>query len=105
MTAPIIRDLTNVEVEHLLGLASGLPLVKVRAEAAGVVLVGQISPDDARQIAGHLFECAARAEYEADLVSASIARGLPSDVIAINLTLVREGEQRRHKDRGRPAGS
>jgi hypothetical protein len=96
MGAPIIRDLTNIEVEHLLGLHTGLPLVKVRAEADGVVLVGQISPDDARQIAAHLFECAARAEYEHDFVSACQAHDLPADVIGINLTLIREGEQRRH---------
>ena len=97
----IIRDLTNVEVEHLLGLATGLPLVKIRAEADGVVLVGQVSPDEARQIAAHLFESAARAEYECDFVAACQARDVPADFVGISLTLVREGEQHRHTG-GRP---
>lgn len=97
MAAPIIRDLVNVEVEHLLGLHTGLPLVKIRAEAQGVVLVGQVSPDEARQIAAHLFECAARSEYEHDFASACHAHQLPTDVLAINLQLIREGERRRHQ--------
>lgn len=62
----VICDLSNVEVEHLLGLGTGLPLVKIRAESDRVVRVGQVSPDEARQIAGHLVEAAARAEYEID---------------------------------------
>jgi hypothetical protein len=98
MSTPIIRDLTNVEVEHLLGLSTGLPLVKIRAEAAGVVLVGQVSPAEARQIASHLFECAARAEYEHDFATAATAHDVPADVLAITLHLVREGERHRHEE-------
>lgn len=90
-----IEDLVNVEVEHLLGLVSGLPLVKLRAESKGTVLVGQLEPAQAREIACHLFEAAARAEYEHDLYSSTIAAGFGDDLLGPMLHLVREGERRR----------
>ncbi len=96
MTATKILDLTNVEVEHLLGLDSGQPLVKLRAEADGVVLLGQIEPSQARRIAAHLAEAAARAEYEHDLYTAATTAGLEAGVIGFIFRLVRSGELKRH---------
>lgn len=96
MTASRIEDLTDVSVEHMLGMATGLPLVKLRAESAGTVLVGQLDPDAARQIAQHLLESAARAEYEADLANGTRAAGFSDDLVAELLALVRQGEIGRH---------
>ena len=93
MTA--IVDLVGIEVEHLLGEASG-PLVKVRAIGEGEILLGMISPADARQIAGHLMESAARAEYEADFFTEATNRGLSDSELAALFDMVRTGEMRRH---------
>lgn len=96
MTASRIEDLTNVEVEHMLGLATGMPLVKLRAESEGTVLVGQLEPAQAREIAAHLVECAARAEYEADFARTAAAAGLEEETIGQILVMIRLGEERRH---------
>lgn len=62
MTA--IHDLIHVEVEHGLGLATGRGFVKIRLTAdADVIILGQLPTDQARQIAGHLLDAAARADY------------------------------------------
>lgn len=92
-----IEDLGNVEVEHLLGLGTGLPLVKIRAESDLAVLVGQVDPDSARRIAGHLLEAAARAEYEHDLYSEARRLDLTAEAIGFMLGMVRVGERRRHE--------
>lgn len=92
-----IEDLVNVEVEHLLGLATGLPLVKLRAESKGTVLVGQLEATTAREIASHLFEAAARAEYEHDFVNECNRAGLNTDEIVPLLAMIRLGEQHRHE--------
>lgn len=89
-----VHDLVDVEVEHLLGATSKLPLVKLRATGDGVILLGQLSPADARQIAAHLFEAAARAEYEADFVSELDRMGM-GDATAVMLRAIRAGERRR----------
>lgn len=95
MTATRIEDLANVEVEHLLGMSTGLPLVKLRAESTGTVLVAQLEPAAAREIAMHLLDAAARAEYEHDLVVGGKALDLP-DEFAIHAThVVRAGERMR----------
>lgn len=97
---PRIADLGAVEVEHLLGLSTGLPLVKLRVLDRNdrPIAVGQIEPADARRIATHLMECAARAEYEADLANeARDVAGMPDHLIADLLGLVRGGELRRHQ--------
>lgn len=102
MTA--IHDLTGIETEHLLGDTSG-PLVKIRAQGTGVVLVGQVAPEAAREIAAHLTEAAARAEYEADLWTAMQAEGFDERTSAAVLLLVRRGETARHTDnQGGPDG-
>lgn len=97
MAGKRIEDLAGVEVEHLLGLATGLPLVKLRAESTGTVLVGQLAPAQARQIASHLFDAAARAEYEHDLATATRRAGFGDDLLTPMLHLVREGERHRHE--------
>lgn len=90
-----VHDLVNVEVEHLLGLSSGRPLVKLRATGDGVILLGQMSPEDARRIATHLFEAAARSEYEADFASELNRLGL-RNTTTVMLAAIRSGERRRH---------
>lgn len=97
MTA--IGDLNGIEVEHLLGETHG-PLVKVRCLSAGDILLGQISPADARQIAAHLTEAAARAEYEADLFNTMRAEGWDDPTIGSLMHLVRYGEANRHTNQG-----
>lgn len=99
--SPTIGDLAGVEVEHLLGLVSRAPLVKVRAIADDrSVLVGQIDPADARRIAGHLLEAAARAEYEHDLFTEAVRIGMDDEAIGVLLAMVRTGERRRHEGGG-----
>lgn len=93
-----IEDLSNVEVEHLLGLGTGLALVKVRAESADTVLVAQFEPAQAREIACHLFEAAARAEYERDFVAEARTVGFEADLVNALLLMVRRGEERRHEE-------
>lgn len=90
-----VHDLVSVEVEHLLGLSSKHPLVKIRATGDGVILLGQMSPADARQIAAHLFEAAARSEYEADFADELDRLGL-GNITAVMLAAIRSGERRRH---------
>lgn len=91
-----IADLAGIEVEHLLGETHG-PLVKVRCMSAGSILLGQISPADAREIAVHLAEAAARAEYEADLFNTMRAEGWTDQMAGVVLHMVRAGEARRHQ--------
>lgn len=90
-------DLNDIEVEHLLGAATGRGLVKIRAISADRVLLGEIDPDAARQIASHLMECAARAEYEQDFADAAKASGIDDEATYMMLSLVRRGEQNRHE--------
>jgi hypothetical protein len=96
VTASRIEDLAGVSVEHMLGLATGLPLVKFRAESEGTVLLGQLEPAQAREIAANLFEAAARAEYEADFARTATAGGLDGETLGQILLMIRNGEERRH---------
>jgi hypothetical protein len=96
VTASRIEDLTDVSVEHLLGLATGLPLVKLRAKSNDTVLVGQLGPDQAREIAAHLVEAAARAEYEADFARTAATAGMDDATTSQILVMIRHGEERRH---------
>lgn len=91
-----ITDLAGIEVEHLLGDSRG-PLVKIRCLADGAILIGQLTPTDARQIAAHLSEAAARAEYEADLFHTMQAEGWTDQMAGAVLAMVRAGETRRHQ--------
>lgn len=86
-----ITDLRGIDVEHLLGVKLG-PLVKIRCQGDGIVLVGQVDPASARQIAGHLLEAAARAEYESDLDRTMVAEGIDDRIRALMLGMVRRGE-------------
>ncbi len=95
MTATRIEDLANVEVEHLLGMNTGLPLVKLRAESTGTVLVAQLEPAQARQIAMDLLTAAARAEYEHDLVTGGAHLELPTEFAMVATHVVRVGERLR----------
>jgi hypothetical protein len=95
MPTPSLDDLTDVEVEHLLGMASGAGLVKLRAIGRNAVLIGQLHPATARQLALDLLAAAARAEYEQDLATGARNRGIPDDAVGLILQTVREGEARR----------
>lgn len=75
----------------MLGLKQG-PLVKIRCEGPDVVLRGQVDPASARQIAGHLLEAAARAEYESDLYRTMKAEGWEDKLAAVVFDMVRRGE-------------
>ena len=100
MTA--IGDLAGIEVEHLLGERYG-PLVKIRCLSTGgapVILLGQVDPAAAREIAGHLHEAAARAEYEADLLATMRAEGWTDQMAGVVLAMVRAGETNRHTNQG-----
>ena len=101
MTA--IRDLDGIEVEHLLGQTYG-PLVKLRCLSAGAILLGEVTPEAAREIAAHLAEAAARAEYEADLWNAMQAEGFDGRTAGAVLAMVRAGETTRHTNQGGPDG-
>lgn len=94
-----IVDLDGIEVEHLLGEGHG-PLVKFRCLSAKAILLGQMSPADARRIAGHLTEAAARAEYEADLFHTMQAEGWTDQMAGVVLLMVRAGEAHRHTNQG-----
>lgn len=103
MSGERFEDLAGVEVEHMLGAATGLPLVKVRAAGERTILLGQLSPAQAREIACHLFEAAARAEYEADLDAGLRSAAGPDpdpaahdQLLGFVLHAVRNGEHRRH---------
>jgi len=109
MATPTFVDLDQVNVEHMVSDRTGEPLVKVSAVAGPVVALGQLTPDQARQIAGHLLESAARAEYEVDLIAGLTAfqaahpDGDPAwldMMLAVTLGAVRSGEIRRHTTAG-----
>jgi hypothetical protein len=94
-----INDLTGVETEHLVGGTTGefLPLVTLRCLGNTTILLGQMSPADAREVAAHLFEAAARAEYETDLLIELKNNHFADEAIAGLFKMVRTGEQTRHK--------
>ena len=107
MTKPTtIGDLAGIEVEHLVSERTEEPLVLLRALSTGTVLIGQLPVDDARQIAEHLLEAAARAEYEVDLITGirekATAANMPDPelMVAFACTAVRRGEMRRHTTTG-----
>lgn len=89
-------ELEHVSIEHMLGVEYG-PLVKARITGeGGTVIAGLLTPANAREIANNLLNCAARAEYEADL-----ERGLREELqmeprmIAAIIHFVRYGEAER----------
>lgn len=95
-----ILDLTGVEVEHGLGLATGEGFVKIRVLTdGGVVVLGQARPADAVQIARDLMLSAARAEYEQDFAAGLGTAGFDQATIGKMLGLVRFAEERRETGR------
>lgn len=73
-------DLERIDVEHLLSSTSYEGIVKVRCTGKdGLIMLGQVTPAAARDIAAHLFEAAARAEYEQDFWAGSKAFGVPEE--------------------------
>lgn len=92
-----IHTITSVGIEHLLGAATGKGLVKLRVAGPEHILLDDMSPAMARDIAAHLFEAAARAEYEQDLWSAGKAAGLDDQALGAILHLIRHGETGRHE--------
>lgn len=93
-----IEDLVNVETEHLLSATVYKGLVLLRCESDKTVLVGQMSPEMAREIAAHLFESAARSEYEQDLWAELTRAEMDKQAIGFIFHAVRAGEMRRHTE-------
>ena len=97
-----VEDLDRFECEHLLGMIDGAkPLVKIRAVGdTNTILLGEVDPAGARQLAADLMMSAARAEYEMDLWTGLSALGFDGEVIAMIVTAVRGGEVERYKGGG-----
>lgn len=99
MADPTFLDLSRIEVEH--GLAErdgGVGFVKIRCLTdQGKVVLGQVDPAIARELATDLNNVAARAEYEQDLWREAKANDMPDDILGSILGMVRFGEQRRHE--------
>lgn len=101
--APRIIDLRSIEVEHLVGeklLREGEPapgLVMLRIHlSTGDVAIAHLRTGQARQIAGHILDAAARGDYEGDLCIAARAADIGDDQLGAIMHLVRNGETRRH---------
>ena len=94
-----MHDLDRIDVEHLLGLATGQGLVKIRVTMAkgARIGLGQVDPATARALAANLLNCAARAEYEQDLATEARSAGFGDEQIAAMLAMIRNGEARRHQ--------
>lgn len=94
-----VHDIVSVETEHGLGETTG-PFVVLRVQTDAVVALGQLAPEAAREIAAHLMESAARAEYESDLYGELTRVGMPNEGIGLVMHAVRSGEIRRHTETG-----
>ncbi len=95
-------DIEGISTEHLVGeklVREGKPagLVKVSVQMSEDVHgIGQLTPAQARDVAMHLLESAARAEYEGDVFLAAEKIGADEKVGELIATLARGGEMRRH---------
>lgn len=95
-------DIEGVSTEHMVSErlhAAGQPagLVKLSAQLEGGQFgLCQLTPAQAREIGVHLFEAAARAEYEGDVLLAVARKGVDDTIGTLIATLAREGEMRRH---------
>lgn len=98
MTTKQIEDIVNVETEHLLSASTFRGKVVLRVESDGTVLLGHITPEQARDIASHLMESAARCEYEQDLWSELKRVDMDEQAIGLIMHAVRAGEFRRHTE-------
>ena len=93
-----IEDLINAETEHLLSATTYKGRVVLRCESDKTVLIGQLTPEQAREIAAHLFESAARSEYEQDLWAELTRAEMDEQTIGLIFHAVRAGEMRRHTE-------
>lgn len=91
-----ITDIIGVETEHLLAATTLMGGVTLRVSHEGGVALGQLTPAQAREVAEHLMESAARSEYESDLYRGMAEVGWTESQIGRVLTLVRAGEFTRH---------
>lgn len=98
MTVPTSQDIARVDVEHGLTEArggEGFVKIRVTSDQSDVVMLGQVDPDTARQLATDLMNVAARAEYEQDFWRESHRSGVPENAVGKMLAVVRAGESRR----------
>lgn len=96
MTTKHVEDLVNVETEHLLSSTTYKGRVVLRCESDATVLYGQLTPEQARDVAAHLVESAARSEYEQDLWGELTRAEMDERAIGLIFHAVRAGEMRRH---------
>lgn len=94
-----IHDLERVEVEHYLASATQRGVVKLRAVSEPAILLGELTPDSARNLALDLLDSAARASYEEDLAAGLRAGGGSTATVVAALIAVRNGEAARHEGR------
>lgn len=93
---PKIHDMTNIEIEHLLGVHTDCGIVQARISlVGGDVVLTQMTPAIAKKIGGDLIEAAARADYEGDLGRGAKEFGMDKPMIARLITIVRRGERAR----------
>lgn len=103
MSGRILADIVGVQTEHLLSEHREVGLVKLRVTLEdGSVALGQLEPWMARQIADHLHESAARAEYEEDAWRSLSDAGMDTETKGLILNAIRAGEFHRHT-KGREA--
>jgi hypothetical protein len=98
LTSKRIEDLVNVETEHLLSATTYEGRVVLRCQSDATVLLGQLTPEQARDVAAHLVESAARSEYEQDLWGELTRVEMDERAIGLIFHAVRAGEIRRHTD-------
>jgi hypothetical protein len=95
----ILSDVVLVETEHLISDRIHRGLVKFRVTLEdGSIALAQFEPDAAREIAAHLFESAARAEYEEDAYREMRRAEWSDEMIGGIFHLIRVGEFHRHTD-------
>lgn len=103
MSKQILPDLAMIETEHLLSAHTFIGIVKIRVTLEdGSIALGQIAPEAAREIASHLAESAARAEYEQDAWQSLTAAGIDEQTKGMILQAVRGGEYHRHQKGEQP---
>lgn len=96
---PYFAELQEIQVEHGISMFTHEPFVKLRV-VGEKIHIGQIAPDEARQLAQQLITCAERADYEGDFVRAALESGWEAEMVAGLLMMVRQGEQMRYEGEG-----
>lgn len=95
-----IADLVHVDVSHQLNSLDSTPAVVLRCKGTGALLLGHLTPAQARQIAADLLDSAARADYESDLVNGLTEAGFTPEQRAAIVTILRNGETTRRQNGG-----